>query len=158
MAPPNKNEMLQFLDYLPAVGTQAAVKKRELRHVPLATHLSAYLSRRVVRKGVCVLLHDDGREGHLNFVCGAIDRLWPITSISQFGPGPLLVEPDMTNLRHPLLNNLVGRGQQRFWDGEAEGLGGLDVDDEFELGRLQDGQVSGLGAVKDFAGIDAALT
>src|SRR6516162_4991709 len=24
---------------------------------------------------------------------------WPITSISQFGPGPLLVEPDMTGLR-----------------------------------------------------------
>ena len=28
--------------------------------------------------------------------CDALVRIWPITSISQFGPGPLLVEPDMT--------------------------------------------------------------
>ena len=26
------------------------------------------------------------------------------------------------------LNNLVRCGQQSFWDGEAEGLGGLEVD------------------------------
>ena len=28
--------------------------------------------------------------------CSALGGFWPITSISQFGPGPLLVEPDMT--------------------------------------------------------------
>jgi hypothetical protein len=27
--------------------------------------------------------------------CSASGRFWPITSISQFGPGPLLVEPDV---------------------------------------------------------------
>jgi hypothetical protein len=31
-------------------------------------------------------------------------RFWPITSIAQFGPGPLLVEPDMAELRLLLLD------------------------------------------------------
>jgi len=43
-----------------------------------------------------------------------------------------------------LLNYFVGGRQQSFRDGEAERLGGLEVDDEFEFGRLQDRQVGGL--------------
>src|SRR6516165_8664776 len=43
--------------------------------------------------------------------------------------------------RPPLLDHLVGGGQQRFWDGEAERLGGLEVDDQLEFGRLFDGKV-----------------
>jgi hypothetical protein len=39
------------------------------------------------------------------------------------------------------LNNFVGRSQQRFRDGEAERLGGLEVDDKFEFGRLYDRKV-----------------
>jgi hypothetical protein len=35
-----------------------------------------------------------------------------------------------------LLDHLVRDGQQRFGDGKAERLGGLHVDDEFELSRL----------------------
>ena len=35
-----------------------------------------------------------------------------------------------------LFDHLVGGGQQRYRDGEAEHLGGLEVDDELELGRL----------------------
>jgi hypothetical protein len=32
------------------------------------------------------------------------------------------------------LDHLVGRRQQRLWDGEAERFGGREVDDEFEFG------------------------
>src|SRR6516165_10756249 len=56
------------------------------------------------------------------------------------------------------LNDLVSSRQQRFRDGEAEGLGGLEVDDKLKLGRLQDRQVGGLSAIENFAGIDASLT
>ena len=34
-----------------------------------------------------------------------------------------------------LLNHLIGGRQQRFRDGEAEGLGGLEVDHELDFGR-----------------------
>ena len=40
-----------------------------------------------------------------------------------------------------LLDHFVGCGQQRFRDGEAERLGGLEVDDKLELGRLLDRQI-----------------
>jgi hypothetical protein len=32
---------------------------------------------------------------YICFCCAARDSLWPITSASQFGPHPLLVEPDI---------------------------------------------------------------
>src|SRR6516165_6424980 len=69
----------------------------------------------------------------------------PITSISRFGPSPLLVEPDMAgrtgDLGHPLLYYLIGGGQQRLRDGEAEGLGGFEIDDQLEPRRLNNRQV-----------------
>jgi hypothetical protein len=37
-----------------------------------------------------------------------------------------------------LFDQLVGGRQQRFRDGQAERLGGFQVDDELELGRLHD--------------------
>jgi hypothetical protein len=39
------------------------------------------------------------------------------------------------------LNNLVRGGQQRFWNGQAESLGGFEVDDEFQLARLLNRQI-----------------
>ena len=41
---------------------------------------------------------------------------------------------------------------------EAKRLGGLEVDDELEFGRLHHRQVGRLGALEDAAGIDADLT
>ena len=40
---------------------------------------------------------------------------------------------------------------------EAERLGGLEIDDQFELGRLLDRQVGRLGALENAAGVDAGL-
>jgi len=39
------------------------------------------------------------------------------------------------------LDHLVCSGQQRFRDDEAERLGSLEVDDEFELAYLHDRQI-----------------
>ena len=41
--------------------------------------------------------------------------------------------------------------------GEAERLGGLEVDDQLELGRLLDRQISRLGAFEDLSGVSADL-
>ena len=38
---------------------------------------------------------------------------------------------------------------------EAERLGGLEIDDQLELGRLLDRQVGGLLALEDATGVDA---
>jgi hypothetical protein len=35
------------------------------------------------------------------------------------------------------------------WDGQAEGFRSLEVDDQFKLGGLLDGQIDGLGALQD---------
>jgi hypothetical protein len=47
---------------------------------------------------------------------------------------------------------------QAGWDGEAERLGGLEVDDELEFGRLLDLQVGRLLALEDASDIVAGLT
>src|SRR5690242_1327181 len=44
---------------------------------------------------------------------------------------------------------MIGPLQERRRDRQPKGLGGLEVDEEFELLRLLDGEVSGLGAAQD---------
>src|SRR5262249_33664090 len=49
---------------------------------------------------------------------------------------------------HDLLDHLIRPQQQRRRDGEAERLGGLEIDDEIEFRGLLDREVSGLGALE----------
>src|SRR5215469_695171 len=52
-----------------------------------------------------------------------------------------------------LFDDLVGAAEQRVWDGEAERLGGLEVDDELELCRLLDWQIGRLRTLQDLVHI-----
>jgi hypothetical protein len=61
------------------------------------------------------------------------------------GPNPPLVtlsgsqRSKLSALRDAsLLDHFVGGGQERFLDCKAKRLGGLEVDHQFELGRLHD--------------------
>src|SRR5262249_47401856 len=45
-----------------------------------------------------------------------------------------------------LFDHLVGEREQLGRNVEAQHLGGLEIDDQLELGRLLDGEVGGLGA------------
>ena len=54
-------------------------------------------------------LHLAGGSTSLDLFCSAEGRFWPITSNSQVGPGPLLVEPDMAELRLLLLDLQNGK-------------------------------------------------
>src|SRR5262245_3578657 len=48
-----------------------------------------------------------------------------------------------------LLDHRVGGGEQCGRNGEAERLCGLEIDDKLEFGRLFDGQIAGIGALKN---------
>src|SRR2546427_12236157 len=50
---------------------------------------------------------------------------------------------------HSLLDHLVRQDQERWWHRDPERLGGLEIDDQLELHRLLDGQVSGLAALQN---------
>src|SRR5215207_6430858 len=48
-----------------------------------------------------------------------------------------------------LLDHLIGACEERGRDREPERLGGLEVDDKLELGRLLDREIGGLGTPQD---------
>src|SRR5262245_66437113 len=53
------------------------------------------------------------------------------------------------------LDHLVGGGEERWWDGEAEHPSRRNVDDELEPGRLHDRQIRRLRALENAACVDA---
>ena len=54
-------------------------------------------------------------------------------------------------------HNLVGGGEQRRRHTEAQHTGDLRVDDQLELGGLNDGQVCRFRTFEDSTGVDADL-
>ena len=61
-------------------------------------------------------------------------------------------------MREGLLDHLVGAGEERGWDGQAECPGGLQVDHQLEFGRLLDRQVGGPSTLEDPAAVVGRLT
>src|SRR5262245_41819727 len=78
-------------------------------------------------------------------MCGA-------TRDVRFGPKA----DSCTAAKESLVDHLVGAGEQLTRHRETERLCGLEVDDQLELGRLDDGQVS--GPIDDATDVDASLT
>ena len=60
---------------------------------------------------------------------------------------------DLPSFDHP-----VRTQQDGPWDGNAERLGGLQVDDQLEQGRLLDGNVGRLGTLEDLVGQERGPT
>src|SRR5215813_11099740 len=56
----------------------------------------------------------------------------------------------------PSFNHLSGANEQSGWHSQAERVGGLQVDDQFDFGNLLDRQVGGLLALEDTVGVDAS--
>src|SRR5271165_1702060 len=54
-------------------------------------------------------------------------------------------------------DDLVGAGEDRLRHGEAERLGGVEIDDQLECRRLLDRQIGRLGALEDLSSINAEL-
>src|SRR6266481_5259789 len=54
-------------------------------------------------------------------------------------------------------DDLVSAREDRWGDGEAERLGGVEIDDQLECRRLLDRQIGRLGALEDLPGVDAGL-
>src|SRR5262249_17007970 len=57
---------------------------------------------------------------------------------------------------HPLLDHLIGSCKQRWRDRQAEGLGGLQVDNQLELRGLLNREIPWFGALEDFIDIDGS--
>jgi hypothetical protein len=86
----------------------------------------------------------------------AMSALPPKADIAQHGGNVRFVPKADSALRqnNVLFDHLVGAGEQRGRDGQAERLRGLEVDDKLEFGRLLNGQIGWLGTLEDF--IDVA--
>ena len=71
----------------------------------------------------------------------------PLDGLARAQPAAITTE--QRNMRGPSLNHLIRPLQKRWRDRQADGLGGLEVDDQFELGGLFDRKIAGLRAFED---------
>src|SRR5207245_11236293 len=77
--------------------------------------------------------------------------LWPERRVSV-GTQPCAgVSP------HGSPDHLIGEEERRRWNVETERLGGLEIDHQLKLGRLDHWQVGWFGALENFADVDAGL-
>src|SRR6185503_8700367 len=60
-------------------------------------------------------------------------------------------------VEHALFDHSVSTAQYRWWDRQSERLRGLEVDDQFELRRLLDWEVGGLGVLQDLVDVGRGL-
>jgi hypothetical protein len=87
----------------------------------------------------------------------------PVTLGAKSGHYPALLHHSIRDREYPELNvlasfdNLVGTSEDRNWDRKTERLGGLEIDDQLEGGRLLDRQIGWLLAPEDPSGVNAEL-
>ena len=55
----------------------------------------------------------------------------------------------MHRSKKTLFDHLVGKGDQLVWNLEAEHLGGLEIEGQFELRWLLNGKIGGLFSLED---------
>src|SRR5438876_4471746 len=72
----------------------------------------------------------------------ALEPSLRVTSLRDFGVS-----------RDPSLDDLVRPNENRLRDRQAERLGGLEVDHEFELSGLLDGEIGGFCALEDLVDV-----
>src|SRR5207302_9257716 len=65
--------------------------------------------------------------------------------------------PAEVSTRAASFDDLVRADEDRWRHSEAECLGGLEIDDQLERGRLLDRQIGRLGAVQDLSGVNSSL-
>src|SRR6266511_4692218 len=87
------------------------------------------------------------------FACVAPPNRGGLNSTHIHGTSVPVEEPSTASKPdvRALLDDLVGAGEQRRRDFQAERLGSLEIDDQIESSRLLHRQVSWFGAFEDFA-------